>query len=286
MRVMSGLSKRAVLRDEEKVLKRRQGHSISISDGYYKYNRLDEYCCNRHAFPMELLGYIALGLLAGLLTTVAGLGGGLVLTLVLAAFVGPQTALALAAPALLLGNLHRTTLFRKDLDWKFSLPFVIGAVPGALAGGFLTLALPDFVLHALIVVALGFAAAKEFKLISFTPKASSVMPISFFVGVLTATSGGGGLLLGPLLLASGARGGRFIASGSLIAASVHVTRLVAYGAGGLVTSSTLLSSLGIGAAIMLGNSLGKRIKIRDGVRTRLTYAALIACGIVTIAGFG
>ncbi|MFT5356240.1 MAG: putative membrane protein YfcA [Polyangiales bacterium] len=233
---------------------------------------------------MELLGYIALGLIAGLLTTIAGLGGGLVLTLVLAAFVGPQTALTLAAPALLLGNIHRLTLFRGDLDWRFSLPFVIGAVPGALIGGFLTLALPDVVLNVLLVLALGFAAAKEFKLIRLTPKASAVVPISFCVGVVTATSGGGGLLLGPLLLATGARGGRFIASASLIAAAVHVTRLVAYGAGGLVTSSTLLASACIGAAIMLGNTLGKRVKIRDATRTRLTYIALITCGIITVAG--
>lgn len=233
---------------------------------------------------MELLGTIALGLLAGLLTTVAGLGGGLVLTLVLAPFVGPQTALALAAPALLLGNIHRIALFRSELDSQFSMPFVLGAVPGALVGGFLTLALPDIVLHALIVLALGFAAAKEFKLVRFTPKASSVLPISFCVGVLTATSGGGGLLLGPLLLAAGARGARFIASASLIAASVHLTRLVAYGAGGLVSSSTLLMSACIGVAIMLGNTLGKRVKIDDAKRTRLTYASLFACGAITIAG--
>ncbi|MFK7998153.1 MAG: TSUP family transporter [Polyangiales bacterium] len=233
---------------------------------------------------MEVLGTIALGLLAGLLTTVAGLGGGLVLTLILAAFAGPQTALALAAPALLLGNIHRITLFRSDLDSRFAMPFVLGAVPGALVGGFLTLALPELVLHALIVLALGLAAAKEFKLIRFTPKASSVLPISFCVGVLTATSGGGGLLLGPLLLAAGARGGRFIASASLIAASVHLARLLAYGAGGLVTSSTLLMSVCIGIAIMVGNTLGKRVKISDAKRTRLTYVSLVACGAVTIAG--
>lgn len=164
------------------------------------------------------------------------------------------------------------------------MPFVLGAVPGALIGGFLTLALPDTVLHVLIVLALAFAAAKEFKLVRFTPRPSSVLPISFCVGVLTATSGGGGLLLGPLLLAAGARGGRFIASASLIAASVHLARLVAYGAGGLVTSSTLITSACIGIAIMAGNTAGKRIKISDAKRTRLTYGSLIACGAVTIAG--
>lgn len=233
---------------------------------------------------MELLGYVVLGLVAGLLTTVAGLGGGLVLTLVLAAIVGPQTALALAAPALLLGNVHRIALFRSDLDWRFATPFVVGAVPGALLGGVLTLALPDSVLHVLIVLALGFAAAKELKWIRFTPKAGAVVPISFFVGVLTATSGGGGLLLGPLLLAAGARGGRFIVSGSVIAASVHISRLAAYGAGGLVTSSTLVSSLVIGAAIMIGNTAGKQVRLPDATRTRLTYIALVTCGAVTIAG--
>ena len=65
------------------MFERRQSHSITIADGIDKYNRLDGCTSQPHLLGMELLGYIALGLLAGLLTTIAGLGGGLVLTLAL-----------------------------------------------------------------------------------------------------------------------------------------------------------------------------------------------------------
>ena len=51
--------------------------------------------------------YVLLGVLAGALTTVAGLGGGMLLIYALAALGDPHVALAATAPALLVGNLHR-----------------------------------------------------------------------------------------------------------------------------------------------------------------------------------
>ena len=56
------------------------------------------------------LALAALGTIAGILTTLAGQGGGLFLLLAIAALVGPHEALAITAPALLLGNLHRAVL--------------------------------------------------------------------------------------------------------------------------------------------------------------------------------
>ena len=108
--------------------------------------------------------------------------------------------------------------------------------------------------------------------------------MSFAVGLITATSGGGGMLLGPLLLATGARGARFVASASLIALSVHVSRLAAYGAGGLVSAQTLLSSVLIGAAIMAGNAAGKRVALSDRQTTRLTFLVLAGCVAATVTG--
>ena len=48
-----------------------------------------------------------LGILAGILTTLAGLGGGMLLVLALSLTSSPVTELAATAPALSLGNLHR-----------------------------------------------------------------------------------------------------------------------------------------------------------------------------------
>ena len=49
---------------------------------------------------------LVLGVLAGLITTVAGMGGGLVLMLGLATIFDPMVALAATGPGLLVGNMH------------------------------------------------------------------------------------------------------------------------------------------------------------------------------------
>src|SRR5438045_2862535 len=55
---------------------------------------------------------LALGIASGILTTLAGQGGGMALLLACSALFGPRFAIALTTPALLLGNLHRAALFR------------------------------------------------------------------------------------------------------------------------------------------------------------------------------
>ena len=85
---------------------------------------------------------IAFGLLAGIITTVTGLGGGLLLVIVLAVVFDPVTALSGTAMGLLVGNAHRVVLYRKELSGSTALPVVLGAVPGAVAAGLVVAWLP------------------------------------------------------------------------------------------------------------------------------------------------
>lgn len=244
----------------------------------------------------DLAWLLPLGLFAGLITTVAGLGGGMVMTLALSAIVGPQRALATAAPALLLGNAHRVGMYRKHLDrgvWRF----VVGALPGALVGGALAVSLPELVLQVLLVGVAALAVAREVrrrwpsKREKPAPRANElpgwvVLPGSFGAGVVTATSGGGGLLLGPLLLMTGHRLERFVAAASTIALSMHVARIAAYGAGGLVTRETLAHSLALALTVLAGNLLGRHARrwLSDARANTLTYAVLLLCVGLSVAG--
>src|SRR5687767_13036298 len=63
-----------------------------------------------------LLVVIGLGLVAGSTTTIAGVGGGVVLTLALSPILGPHVALAVTALPLVLGNAHRLLAFRAHVD--------------------------------------------------------------------------------------------------------------------------------------------------------------------------
>lgn len=247
----------------------------------------------------ELSILLALGLVAGSLSTLAGLGGGLVLTLALATLWDPTRALATAAPALLVGNVHRIALFRKHFDGRFVAPFVLGAVPGAIAGGLMAVALPETLLRFLILgTALaatvhelrGRRRAKQGERTWRRPGPLFIAGAAVVAGVVTATSGGGGLLLGPLLLAAGARGERFLVSASSIAVCMHVARIGAYGASDVVGVQTFLDAGVVALAILAGNALGRRARDPLGLTgeskrsTRLTYGVLGVSITLAVAG--
>ncbi len=235
---------------------------------------------------MDLLILIPLGLAAGAITTFAGVGGGMMMTIVLAALVGPQAALAMVAPALLLGNLHRVVTHRGDVSRRVALVGVVGAAPGGLVGGLLAISLSDTALNVLLFVVIALALMREVGVFAWRPSARALFPITFVAGIVTGTSGGGGLVLGPALLAAGLRGATFVATSSAISLGVHTCRIFAYGMGGLVSVSTMTSSLVLALTIVIGNSLGKRARGKAGeeLQTKVTYGVLLTGVALTILG--
>lgn len=234
---------------------------------------------------MNELLLLVLGVLAGALSTLAGLGGGILLVLILSAWIDPRTALVTTAPALLLANAHRAWLFRADLDRRVAGAFVLGAFPGALLGSVLTVVLPtEAIAWILLTVAL-LAAARGLGWIKWTPPPSALGPAGFAAGSVAATSGAG-VLVSPVLLASGIRGDAFIATAAATAFAIHVGRILGYGAGGLFSTETLASSALLAVGLFAGNVVGARARHRIGERnmTALTYATLAIVVVLAIAG--
>ncbi|MCK6589576.1 MAG: TSUP family transporter [Polyangiaceae bacterium] len=235
-----------------------------------------------------ILSLPLLGLLAGALTTVAGLGGGMLLILVLSILIGPAPALACTAPALLLGNIHRFSMLRDKVDARIALAFVAGALPGSILGGLLAARLPEAALHAIMAIMVVLAVLRAFGYLQIQWKADWMMPAGLGIGALAATSGGAGLLLGPLLMAAGLKGEAYIATGAVAAASMHIGRLVAYGASGLVTREVALIAGVLAASILAGNFTGLKVRRRLAQQTsdRVELGALVGCAALAIVGVG
>lgn len=229
---------------------------------------------------------LPLGVAAGALTTVAGIGGGLVITLVLAVAWEPHAALAVSAPALLMGNVHRLWLLRSEVDRTAALLIAGPALVGALAGGLVAAALPDEVLHWLLVVVTVLALLRELGLAGLPSAKPWLVGGGLLVGMTTATSGAGGLLLGPLMLAAGLRGLPFIATGAVVGTTMHVAQSLAFGSTGLLGSEELPVALALGLAILMGNVLGRRLRPRLGERAshRITWATLLGGLVLAVVG--
>ena len=229
-----------------------------------------------------------LGLCAGVLTTLAGQGGGLFLLLFCSLLIGPRAALAITAPALLLGNLHRAVLFRRWIDRGVATRMILGAVPGAIVGGLLAGRLPEWVLHVLLVAITLLSIARALRWLSFELPRGALGPAGFLVGAMTGTSGGAGVLFAPVLLSTGLRGTAFVGTIASVAFATHVGRVAAYAYSGLFTREIVLPIVVVALAITLGNALGERVRARlsDAVTTRLEYGVLVVCVGVSLLGLG
>jgi uncharacterized membrane protein YfcA len=225
------------------------------------------------------MGLIPLGILAGILTTIAGLGGGILLQVALSLVVGPRLALAITAPALLVGNLHRAILYRAHIDRAVARSFVIGALPGSVVGGLAAVVLPTWAMQGLMVAMAALAVSRHFGWWRWKPSAAVMVPAAAGIGAVSATSGGAGLLVSPLMLSAGLSGERYVSTVAVSAVAMHVGRFAAYSVGGLVSAHTLGLAAGLTVAILVGNTVGARLRTSISA----TLAPRIELGVLGVA---
>ena len=234
---------------------------------------------------IELL--VAVGFMAGLVTTWVGLGGGIFMTLVLSILKGPALALATSAPALWLGNFHRLILFRQHVDYRAYAWIGSTALIGAVVGGVVATALPARVLQVLMVIATAAALLPRLPVARTVTRPWWTIPLGLLTGFTTSTSGAGGVFLSPAVLSLGIEGSRFVATTTLVALTMHTGRLIAYSSGGWVTRSTLQMSVVLGVSIMVGNFVGRSLRARTpdrvlGVALRAMMAVLAIIAVASL----
>lgn len=235
---------------------------------------------------MTLVLVLLLGLLGGLITTVAGLGGGLVMVAILSVALDPVTALSATAIGLLVGNLHRVWMYRRRLDWRSALPMVAGAIPGALVFGFLIAWFPEWLIFGIMLVMGVVAVGRAMGWDDWPVPAWAGAPLGVLVGGVTATSGGGGLIVAPWLLARGLVGASYVGTVGIVAVSLHISRIIAYGAGGASDGQSWLLGGVLALALPVGNLLGHVIRKRIPLPAQrvVQLGTLVVC--LGVAGFG
>ena len=233
-----------------------------------------------------MVPFAMLGVAAGVLTTVAGLGGGILMMLVIAFVTDPKVALAATAPALLIGNLHRVSLFAREVDRPMAKSFALGAFPGSLIGGLLLPRLPTGVVAFAMCAMTLLALLRVLKVIELRPNVRAIVPAAFGIGALAATSGGAGLLAAPLLMSAGLTGAPYVSTAAAAAVAMHLGRVIAYGTTGLLDGRTLRLSAVLVVTVMVGNLFGKALRrhLSPATSTRLEVSALMVAATLGVAG--
>lgn len=238
------------------------------------------------ADPVGLVTLVGLGLAGGVLTTIAGMGGGLFLVLAISIFQGPLAALAITSPALLLSNAHRAFLFRTHIARDVVARFAWGAIPAGIVGGVLAARLPPVAVQGAMLGLALFAVGRSLGVIRYAPSARLFVPLSALVGVLAAAAGGAGFLVGPLLIALGLSGSGYIATTAVCAVLLHGARIVGYRAGGILTSEFLIASLALFVGLAIGNLAGKRMRgfLTPKLEQKIELGALLVCTALGLLG--
>ena len=113
---------------------------------------------------MTLVGYLAIGLVAGTVASSLGVGGGVVFVPALVIFfsfdqhVAQGTSLAVIVPTAIVGAWVHARAGR--VEWPYAVPLGIAGVAGGVIGGGIALALDDALLRRLFAAMLVITAVR------------------------------------------------------------------------------------------------------------------------------
>lgn len=227
------------------------------------------------------------GLLAGFLTTVAGVGGGLALIAALSGFtpLDPKEVIGLTAPVLLLSNAQRAWLFRAHIERPVVGWFLLGAGPCVVAAAASLPRLPARAIQVgIAVLLLSFVAERVLRRSS--PPAVTV-PLRGFVGVgaasgaLSATVGGSGPFSAPFFNGYGLARHRFVGTNASANAVQHLLKTAVFAVVGVLTVPVLPVAALAAITSMIGNKLGELVldRISERMFVNLLLVALTVAAV-------
>lgn len=207
------------------------------------------------------VGILALGLIAGLIGGVIGFGSSIIMMPALVLTWGPAHAVPVMAIAALFANLSRIMVWWREIDWRAVAAYSITVVPSAALGARTLLELPPrwvelgLGVFFLTMIWCRRALARAQVKLGLGHLAIIGAVVGFLTGIVVST----GPITAPVFLMYGLSKGAFLATeaaGSLAAYGAKATVFRAYGA---LPNSVAIQGLIVGAALMLGGILAKRV---------------------------
>jgi hypothetical protein len=142
------------------------------------------------------------------------------------------------------------------------------------------------VVTTLLVAVTVVALLRAWGAIKLRLRARSLAVAGAGVGALAATSGGAGLLIGPIVLSTGLTGAAYVGTVAACAVAMHLGRILGYGAGGLLTVELLPSIAALLGGLLLGNVIGRRARayIPKNAESRIEIGALLVSTVMAVIG--
>jgi uncharacterized membrane protein YfcA len=223
--------------------------------------------------PWLLLLIIAVAFLAGIVHGAIGMVGGLLMTGVIAHFIGIKTTVPIITCALIFSHFSRGYLLRKDIDfWAvkhvllFGLPTVI---LGSVVFGYLSPRVIALVFGSVLTVSLPIKYWARSHSIKTGPKLLAGAAVVW--GGLAGNVIGPGFFLAPFLLGTGMNRLTFVGTLATITLTMNLIKISVFGLTDLLTTPLLILGIIAGLSSIPGNYLGQKIlrKMTDGVHEKI-----------------
>lgn len=231
---------------------------------------------------MDYLFVLVLGLFAGTLGGVVGTGSSLVLMPVLVIQFGPREAVPIMAIAAIMGNLGRVIAWWREIRWRSCAAYCATAVPGAILGARLLLAIPPGVaelalgIFFLSLIPLRRWLARHEIRLSLVHVALLGAPLGLLTGLVVST----GPLTVPLFTFHGLERGALLGTEAAASIGMYGAKVGTFQLLGALPPQVIVEGLIVGATLMAGSFIGRFIvlKLSPG-----TYRALID-GLMLVSG--
>ena len=227
------------------------------------------------------------GIVAYLISTLAGGGGALILLPVVGFYLSP----AVVAPVVNLGNMigrpARLILFWQHIEWRLVAYYVPSAILGAIVGGLIFVKLQaDWlqILLGLFLISTVFQYRFGKKQSSFPMKKWYFIPLGFGVTLISTIFGATGAILNPFYLNMGLVKERMIATKTANSFIAGIAQLSSYTFLGALEGDLWFYGLAIGIGATLGNIVGKRQlkKVSDTRFRQYVIALMVVSGLLMV----
>jgi uncharacterized membrane protein YfcA len=227
-----------------------------------------------------LVGGALVGSLVG---GVAGFGAGVLLLPVIAWTLGVRATAPVLTVTMLLGNLARIWWSRHEIDAAVVRRFLLGAVPATAVGALLYTGATATGLRWVLGIFLVAAVPLRRLLLGrhFRVRLAHFPAIGAVFGALSAVVVTVGPVVTPFYLAYGLRRGRYIATESVCALAMHVTRGAVFARYAMLTADTVTVGVVLGVAMFAGTWVARGLLDRMSERVFLAVieGLLVAMGL-------
>lgn len=213
---------------------------------------------------MEFVLVLVVGLFAGTIGGIVGTGSSIVLMPILVALFGPRQAVPIMAIAAILGNFGRVLAWRREIDWRACGAYCATAVPGAMIGARMLLAIPPGVAEtALGVFFLSLIPVRHWLAKrAFRLTRTHLMLLGAPLGVLTGLVVSTGPLTVPLFTFHGLERGAFLGTEAAASIGMYGAKVATFQAFGALPPEVLLQGAIVGLTLMAGSFVGKFVVLK------------------------